>query len=118
MDVIAAYLRANHRVQEETTPHITVGLLNVLLGVERWGYVKGDRHEPMALEELAKNLGVAPTSVSQNMRDLGMVKRGGLPGLGLVNTWENVGNHRKKCFAITLKGSNLMADLRQIFGRG
>ncbi|WP_406872882.1 MarR family winged helix-turn-helix transcriptional regulator [Aminobacter sp. P9b] len=116
IDVISAYYRANQRVLEET-PHITVGLLNVLLGVERWGYVKGDRHDPMALEELAANLGVAPTTVSQGMRDLGMVKRGGLPGLDLVNTWENADNHRKKVFGLTTKGSNLMADLRTIFGR-
>lgn len=73
--------------------------------------------EPMSLEELASRVGKTPSALSAHMRYLSEHYRDGKEGMGLVRTYENRHNSRKKCFELTAKGEAVAAHLKYLYHR-
>ena len=117
--IFRAYIEANRRVQAEAhgNQQIPLGVLNTFLGVAIWGDDKAQRGEPATLEDLAEKLGMAPTTISQNIRYLSDKYRKEDDGLDLVTTEIYPLNRRKKTFRLTHKGRALASQIAYILGR-
>jgi DNA-binding MarR family transcriptional regulator len=70
----------------------------------------------MSLEELAARVGKSPSAMSAQLSYLSEIHRG-RPGFGLVRTFDNPNNARKKSFALTPKGQAVVDHLRYLYQR-
>lgn len=70
----------------------------------------------MSLEDLASRLGKTPSALSANLHYLSERYRG-REGLGLILTYENPHNGRRKGFQLTDKGEAVSAHLRYLYQR-
>lgn len=111
--IIRAYLEANRRLMAETN-QMPIGIAVTFLGAALWEYDRADPEPPMALEELAEQLDMRPTTVSEHLRYLGYGYRVGRPGLGLVWTTAHPDSGRKKVFHLTARGRRLIWQLEAI----
>lgn len=112
--IFRAYLAANQRVVAEQTrndQYIPVAILNSFLGVVLWG---DHDDNPTTLEEIAKRLGISPTTLSTHLRYLGDHYRAGKEGLGLVELENYVLNRRMKVVKLSRKGRALADQLAYI----
>lgn len=94
---------------------LPVSAVVVFTGCALW-QTRRDRGEPMSLEELASRIGKTPSALSANMHYLSEHYRG-REGLGLVRTYENKHNSRKKGFELTAKGEAVAAHLKYLYHR-
>lgn len=109
-----AYLEANRRISAElpgADQYMTVAILNSFLGVVLWG---GDDKEPIPLEAIADNLGIAPTTFNAHLSYLGERYRAGKPGMGLVALEPYLLNRRMKVVKLTRKGQVVADSLAYI----
>ncbi len=95
---------------------LPVSSVVVFAGCALW-QDRRDNIEPMSLEELASRIGKTPSALSAHMRYLSDYYRQGKEGLGLVRTYENPYNSRKKGFALTAKGEAVAAHLNYLYHR-
>lgn len=112
--VFRAYLEANRRITAEVVgddQYMTVAILNSFLGVTLWG---GDDKEPVPLEEIAKQLHIAPTTFATHLAYLGERYRKGKPGMGLVALEPYLLNRRMKVARLTQKGRAVADSLAYI----
>lgn len=113
-----AYLEANRRISAElpgADQYMTVAILNSFLGVVLWG---GDEKEPVPLEAIAGNLGIAPTTFNAHLGYLGERYRAGKPGMGLVTLEPYLLNRRMKVAKLTRKGQVVADSLAYILSGG
>lgn len=95
---------------------LPVSSVVVFAGCALWQNRK-EASGPMSLEELAARIGKTPSAISAHMRYLSDNYRHGKEGMGLVRTYENRHNSRKKCFELTAKGEAVAAHLRYLYHR-
>jgi len=95
---------------------LPVSSVVVFAGCALWQN-RRDNTEPMSLEELASRVGKTPSALSAHMRYLSDYYRQGKEGLGLVRTYENPHNSRKKGFELTAKGEAVAAHLKYLYHR-
>ncbi len=113
---VNALLQANKRLLAEAR-ELPLGIAVTFLGVALWEDEEDADGSPLTLEDLAIRVGMSPTTISQHLRYLGENYRFGKPGLGLVETWENPHNRRKKIAGLTPKGNGLVRQLGLIIRR-
>ena len=78
-------------------------------------YIAMKHPEEVPSADLAKHLDVSQSSVSRNLMALGKVARkdNKVPGLALVETWEDVYDRRRKLAGLTFKGQTLYRNLKE-----
>jgi len=67
--------------------------------------------EPVAMVDIAAQVGIAQSSCSRNVALLGMIHRRGRPGHQLVESYENPLDRRNKLVKLTPKGRRLAQTL-------
>lgn len=116
--LLKAYLEANRRIQaaeHSVKLYISIPILNTFLGAVLWGEASG---EPVALEELARKLGIPATTLSNHLAYLGERYRTDKPGLDLLQTETYPLNRRMKVVSLTAKGRILVDQLTHILQGG
>lgn len=68
---------------------------------------------PIKMSEIAKKLSVAQSSVSRNISYLGKINRHHKPGLGLLDTFEDPEERRRKLVMLTPKGQQFFMRVKQ-----
>lgn len=109
---VRTILEAN-RLFIDLQREINAALINTYLGVALWGD-DGVTADPLSFKGLASRLDLPNTTVSRNLRYLGMRQRKGVEGLGLVYTYTNPHDARQKIVALTPKGVTLRGQLQAI----
>lgn len=101
------------------TRELTINCVITFLGVCIWEGELDAGGEPMQLQELARRLGFAPTTLSQHMRYLGDFYRSDRPegGAGLVRMEDYTGDRRRKVFFLTPRGKAIARNLEYILTR-
>ena len=72
---------------------------------------------PCHLSNIRDTANVSQASVSRNCSALGTIHRRGIPGLGLVETWEDPMNRKSKIVGLTKKGILLKQSLISAISR-
>ena len=88
---------------------INAAIMNTFLGAAFWSDMNG---EPLTLSGLAKELDLAPTTVSRHIRYLGRgIRKGQRPGLGLVVTSLDPDDNRNRVIHLTAEGQAVKSKL-------
>ena len=64
--------------------------------------------DPISMTDLARQSGVAQSSVSRNVASLGSINRHKMPGLQLVDSYEDPKDLRKKLVKLTPSGRRII----------
>lgn len=97
--------------QKRTMP---LSSLITFLAVARWGHDKV-KTSPLSIEELAHEVGVPYTTMSNDLRYLGEGDRGGeRGGLNLVETAPSPLDRRRKVIQLTNRGRNLLDQITNL----
>lgn len=96
---------------------INAPIMATFLGVALWG-ADATRGDPLSIQELAERIGLAETTVSRHLRYLGVQRRIGVEGLGLVDTDAHPVNRRKKVVFLTRDGKVLRDRIEFALGAG
>lgn len=108
-DLTRIYFETN-RLFLELKAGMPISILNTFLGVIIWGHNKSS-DDTLGIGELAANVGLPYTTVSQHLRYLGAFQRVDVPGLGLVETSDYIHDRRQKIVKLTAEGQVLANSL-------
>lgn len=118
--ILRSLLEANKLLLgNNSTKELTINCVITFIGAALWEGELDENGEPMQLQELARRLGFAPTTVSQHVRYLGDYYRSDRPegGAGLVRTADYPNDRRRKVFFLTQRGRAIARSLEYILTR-
>lgn len=69
---------------------------------------------PCNMQDIKDVANVSQASLSRNLSALGLVHRRGMPGFGLVETWEDPMNRKAKLVKLTPKGEALKKQIMDV----
>lgn len=107
---------SNYLMSLHSELFLPVSVVKVFAACALWSRHVDANGDPMSLEELAVRVGRPPSSISSMTNYLSEVHRG-RAGYGLIRTFENPNNGRKKAFALTSKGQAVIDHLGYLYHR-
>lgn len=99
-------LLESNRLFLDVAQEVNVSIVNTFLGVALWGE-DSRPDDPVSLQELAERVGLSETTVSRHIRYLGLRRRVGVEGLGLVDTKFHPLDRRRRVVFLTRQGKVL-----------
>lgn len=107
----------SNRIFMTLAQEINAPIMNTFLGVALWGE-DARPDDPLSIHELSERVGLAETTVSRHLRYLGIQRRIGVEGLGLVDTKLHPLDRRQKIVFLTRAGKTLRDQLMYAMGEG